>query len=131
MLSDYPVMVDNFVTSDYDGPDIEAINFSWWWSELFRLLLGPSGLNRCTSFASDFQRYCLTSQGSPSVTTNRVGLARVFVYIRVRKLDKFIYRHDPQMSYGFIMCTELPNITKTCPCNILQFSTAVKTKIFR
>ena len=50
----------------HDGPDLKLfILVGWDWS--FRLLLGPPGLNGLSSFASDFQCFCLTDQVSPSV----------------------------------------------------------------
>ena len=54
-------------------PRPNAIHFSWLGPELFRLLLGPPGLN----FASDFKWCCLADQGSPYVTKHVVDL---FVY---------------------------------------------------
>ena len=33
----------------------KAIHFSWLGLEVFRLLLGPPGINLCSPFASDFQ----------------------------------------------------------------------------
>ena len=37
-------------------------------------MLGPPGLNRLSSLASDFQLCCLTDQGSPSVMQNIVSV---------------------------------------------------------
>ena len=52
----------------HDGPDLKLFILVGW-DRSFRLLLGPPGLicNCLSSFASDFQRCCLTDQGSPSV----------------------------------------------------------------
>ena len=56
----------------HDGPDLKL--FLVGWDRSFRLLLGPPGLNRLSSFASDFQWCCLTDQGSPSVMQHIVSV---------------------------------------------------------
>ena len=59
--------------SDYMMARPKAINFSWFGPELFRLLLGPPGLNWLSSFASDFQWCCLAVKGSQTVTQHVVS----------------------------------------------------------
>ena len=44
------------------------------WDRSFHLLLGPPGLNSRSSFASDFQWFCLADQESPSVTHHFVSV---------------------------------------------------------
>ena len=72
-----PIMVDSFAALFhlhaggssirlYDGPDLKLFILVGW-DRSFRLLLGPPGLNWCSSFASDFQWWCLTVFGFPAV----------------------------------------------------------------
>ena len=56
----------------HDGPDLKQFILVGW-DRSFRLLLGPSGLNCLSSFASDFQWCCLIDRGSPSVMQHIVS----------------------------------------------------------
>ena len=77
-----PITFDNFAAlfnctpvdraSDSMMARPKAILFSRLGPELFRLLLGPPGLNWLSSFASDFQWWCLVVQGSPNCHASRV-----------------------------------------------------------
>ena len=60
--------------SDYMMARPKAFHFSWLGPELFRLLLGPPGLNWLPSFASGFQWCCLAVQGYPTVTQHVVSV---------------------------------------------------------
>ena len=66
-----------------------AIHFRWLESELFRPLLGPTGLN-WFSLTSDFQWCCLTSQGSPVATQHVVSVESSSLILHGTFRDLFV-----------------------------------------
>ena len=112
-----PIRVDNFATLFYCTPvdrasdsimGLKGIHFSWLGPELFCLLLGLPGLNRLSSFASDFQRCCLAVQGYPTVTQYNVSVESLSLVPHSINRDLFVYRNCSLTNEKVIMRTEQP-----------------------
>ena len=70
----------------------KVILLFWFRPGLFGLLIGPSGLKLCSSFALDVHWCCLAVQGSPAVTnTLHLWSSRLCFFIVLNR-DFFAYR---------------------------------------
>ena len=98
LISDF-YLLPSLIARRWLGPRHKAIYFSWSGPELFRLLLGPPGLNCWFSSAPVFQLYCSTPQGAPGVGRNTLFLSSPHLcFIKVFIDDLFVSRDDPLMS---------------------------------
>ena len=87
-------------------PRRKAICFSWFWPELFYLLLGPPGFSCCFSSAPVFQCCCSAPRGSPGVGRGTFLSSPRLCFIIVFICGLFVSRGDPLVGWGTSTRTE-------------------------